>query len=302
MTKTTAQSTQKATPIAANANANANTTNKKSAELDHRRQAVIAAAEAREKAHKAKTKPIKSVTKTTLARERQLQQQLANSNSATSTQDNEPRSEEARRAAEAAKQGEAQLAQQLGYNPYQIARTTAGQARTATTTAQHGSLSNNDKGDSLPVVAPPPPPRPAAEETQEFIPPPPLEFDEAFATLVSYSSSSSSSHNVDHPNSDNNNNNTVVPSTCGIIQKLVLNATTKGQTPNEDAAKFRKVRLENPKIKAALVDVPGAMEILLLAGFQLSETQEGESVLVFPADTLGPEWWPAAAEQLDSVK
>lgn len=251
---------------------------KKSAEADHRRQAVIAAAEAREKAHKAKTKPIKTVTKTTLAREKQLQQEAAAAANSTTSQQIEPQSEEAKRAAAAAKQSEAQLAQQLGYNPYEPSRATAGQARNATTAVTHGSISAAGGADnSLPAVAPP---RDVMESTggeHEL----PIEVEEAFATMLSANA-------VDK-----------VQSTCGIMKTLLLNATTKGQAPGEDSAKFRKVRLANAKIKAALVDVEGAMEIMMATGFILQE-QVGESVLIFPADFAGPDWLPAALRQLES--
>ena len=108
----------------------------------------------------------------------------------------------------------------------------------------------------------------------------PVDVQEALATLLSANDAS------------------VASNSCGIMKKLLVNATTKGQTPNEDAAKFRKVRLANAKIKAALVDVEGAMDLMLLAGFALEE-QEGESVLVFPADYAGPDWLPNALSQLD---
>lgn len=246
----------------------------KSAEVDHRRQAVIAAAEAREKAHKAKSKPIKLVTKTTLARQQQEQEQQ----SATLVDDT-PKSEQAKRAAEAAKQGEAALAQQLGYNPYEPARSTAGQARNATVTAQHGSLSA--PAPSIPAVAPPTVPvESVIDEEDDSLLDVPSEFQEALTTMVSASPPD------------------LVQSTCGIIKKLVLNAITKGQTPNEDASKFRKVRLANPKIKATLVDVPGALEVMLSTGFVLEE-HDGESVLVFPPDCVGPDWLPSAMKQLD---
>lgn len=248
----------------------------KSAEADHRRQAVIAAAEAREKAHKAKSKPIKLVTKTTLARQQQQQEQQQQQSAA--LVDDAPRSEQAKLAAAAAKQGEAALAQQLGYNPYEPARATAGQARNATVTAQHGSLSATAASSTIPTVAPPTVPVEAVGE--EELLQVPHEFQEALATMVSTSSPD------------------LVQSTCGIMKKLILNAITKGQTPNDDAAKFRKVRLANPKIKAALVDVPGAVEVMLSTGFSLQE-QEGESVLIFPPDYVGPDWLPSAMKQLD---
>lgn len=251
------------------------TAKSKSAEADHRRQAVIAAAEAREKAHKAKSKPIKLVTKTTLARQ-QEQQQQQQQQSATLV-DDAPRSEQAKRAAAAAKQGEAALAQQLGYNPYEPARATAGQARNATVTAQHGSLAGPS---SIPTVAPPTVPVEPVSEDDSHLDEVPSEFQEALATMVSACPQD------------------LVQSTCGIIKKLVLNAITKGQTPNEDASKFRKVRLANPKIKATLVDVPGAIEVMLSTGFALEE-HEGESVLVFPPDFVGPDWLPSGMKQLD---
>lgn len=263
----------------------------KSAEAEHRRQAVIAAAEAREKAHKAKSKPMKLVTKTTLARQQLLQQQ----NSTASSIDDGPRSEQAKQAAAAAKQGEAILAQQLGYNPYEPARATAGQARNATTTTQHGSISADTNSNattdanadikSIPPVAPPRDAiQPANEDHHDDLTELdlPMEFSEPLATMVSATTLE------------------LVQSTCGIIKKLVINATTKGQTPHDDAAKFRKVRLANPKIKEALVDVPGALEVMLAVGFVLEEL-EGESMLMFPADYLGPDWLPSALKQLDLV-
>ena len=258
-------------------------TKAKSAEVDHRRQAVIAAAEAREKAHKAKSKPIKLVTKTTLAR--QQQEQLQQQQQSATLVDDTPKSEHAKRAAAAAKQGEAVLAQQLGYNPYEPARATAGQARNATVTAQHGSLSAAaaapppSSSSNLPTVAPPTV-SVALEHDDDSLLELPSEFQEALATMVSASPPE------------------LVQSTCGIIKKLVLNAITKGQTPQEDAAKFRKVRLANPKIKATLVDVPGALEIMLSTGFALEE-HDGESVLVFPPDNVGPDWLSSAMQQLD---
>ena len=44
--------------------------------------------------------------------------------------------------------------------------------------------------------------------------------------------------------------------------------------------KFRRVKLSNPKIKAALVDVPGAMQALLVLGW--AREQEPEEAVVVP--------------------
>jgi hypothetical protein len=78
-------------------------------------------------------------------------------------QTQEPLSDASRQAAAAAKQDEAALAAQLGYNPYETSKSTAGQARNATTTVQHGCINAPSAGDqhslkdgkSIPAVAPP---------------------------------------------------------------------------------------------------------------------------------------------------
>lgn len=240
--------------------------NSKSADAEARRKAVIAAAEAREKAHKIKSRPIKLVTKSTLARQLNQQESLPESTK-------EPLSEASKQASLAAKQSEAQVAAQLGYNPYVTSRATAGQARNATTAVQHGSLSSQSGVDHLPGVAPPRQPTVAADEE------PSVEFQQAHTTVLSVNGDAKSS--------------------LTIMKKLLTNATTKGQTPGEDAAKFRKVRLANAKIKAAIVDVEGAIELMLACGFSLEE-QDGESVLIYPADFPGPDWLPAALKLMEA--
>mmetsp|Transcript_55341 Transcript_55341/g.113174 ORF Transcript_55341/g.113174 Transcript_55341/m.113174 type:complete len:179 (-) Transcript_55341:309-845(-) len=60
-----------------------------------------------------------------------------------------------------------------------------------------------------------------------------------------------------------------------LIEKLTRNVA---QNPTEE--KYRKVRLTNEKIKAALVDVAGALDVLLEMGW----TQEGEFI-VLPSGT-----------------
>jgi len=282
-----------------------------SAEADHRKQAVIAAAEAREKANKAKQKPIKQVTKTTLAKQQQLLQQ--SSTTETTTIDAGPLSEEAKRAAAEAKLQEARLAEQLGYNPYETARATAGQARTATVAVQHGTI---DAGASTAVppsaaptgttstalhamtspgvIAPPVNAMVPAGTTENDLLGPPPEVEE---TLAAFFSSTSSSYD-----------SKTFSSTCNIMKTLIVNATTKGQqggsaTNDDDDAgsKFRKVRLANPKIKAALVDVACAIDVMMAVGFILQE-QDGESFLIYPkGGGGGPRWLPILIQQLESV-
>jgi hypothetical protein len=267
---------------AAGGGAGAPATKNKSAEADLRRQAVIAAAEARDKAHKAKQRPMKIVTKTTLERDRLRKLELASSSE---KNDGAPKSEDAKKAAEAAKQDEARLAAQLGYNPYETARSTAGQARNAVSTVEHGAIASGGgvaaAGDPLPSVAPPAEATAADMDVDDIELPPQIE--DAFTTLVT---------------ANINMSEETVKSTCTIIKKLVVNATIKGQKPGEDAAKFRKVRLGNPKIQAAIVEVQGAVEFLMATGFSLEE-QNGESHLVYPADCPGPDWLPAALKHLE---
>jgi PUB domain len=249
----------------------------KSADAEARRQAVIAAAEAREKAHKIKTKTIKHVTKSTLEKQKQIDNSSDHSQSK-----QEPLSDASRKAAEAAKQDEAALAAQLGYNPYQTAKSSAGQARNATTTVQHGNINAASAGDHLPSSAagsaPLPVVAPPSEPTTAVADDIPNEIEEALATVLS-------------------SNNT---SAISILSKLIVNATTKGQGADEEtAAKFRKVRLENPKIKAAVVDVSGSLDLMMLVGFQLLDDEGGESCLVFPPHYDEPEWLATVLKRME---
>lgn len=246
---------------------------------------MIAAAEAREKKHKSQTKTIKHVTKSTLLEQQQQQQQQSTEASV------EPQSEASRRAAAAAKQGEVQLAAELGYNPYEAIKKTAGQARAATTTTQHGAITapsgpSNSNTTSIPKVAPPKNP------TKALIPPvedphfPHHEFEEALATVAS------------------SPDPTAAKAGLKISKKLVVNATTKGQQSGEAGEKFRRVRLANPKIKAAIVDVPGNLPLLLAVGFQLlpDDANPDESLLVFPPGFAGPKWLASALQAMDATE
>ena len=227
-----------------------------SADALARKQAVIAAAEKREKAAKSilnqkvkRVAPPPSSTTTTTPVE----------------YTDEPQSEASRQAIAAAKTGEAKLAAELGYNPYETNKGTAGQARTATSTVQHGAMGTS--GDELPKVAPP------KEVTSAAKDPVSPEFEQAWETTVT-----------------SNDHETVV-SSLSILVKLLTNATTKTEE------KFRKVRLGNAKIRAAVVDVEGALDLMLSCGFQLHEDAEsGESVLVY---TSGPDFVPTVVKRME---
>jgi hypothetical protein len=99
-----------------------------------------------------------------------------------------------------------------------------------------------------------------------------------------------------------NSDPTAVKSSLTILRKLIVNATTKGQDNDNPAAaaKFRKVRLGNAKIKAAVVDIQGALDIMMSVGFTLQDDDEtGESLLVFPPDFAGEDWLPQALALLE---
>eukprot|EP00538_Stauroneis_constricta_P004712 CAMPEP_0119560702 /NCGR_PEP_ID=MMETSP1352-20130426/15674_1 /TAXON_ID=265584 /ORGANISM="Stauroneis constricta, Strain CCMP1120" /LENGTH=446 /DNA_ID=CAMNT_0007608751 /DNA_START=70 /DNA_END=1410 /DNA_ORIENTATION=- len=260
-----------------------------SAEDHHRKQAMIAAAEAREKAHKAKQKPVsrgglgvgvkyKSEEQKRIEAER-LELMKA-----------QPESAEAQKAKAAVKAEEARLAAELGYNPYETAKSTAGQARNATTTTQHGSIQANNAGmqnsgmAAIPQVTSPVDPvsaGAASSSSSAAMAELPMEFQDAFTTLVT------------------TNEATAVTSSLDIMQKLTNNATTKGQdeTDPEKAAKFRRVRLSNAKINAAVVQLEGAIDVMMSVGFQLHH-EDGEDYLVYPSHVETPGWIREAISQM----
>jgi len=251
-----------------------------SADAYARKQAVIAAAEAREKAAKAKSRPIPKKDSnypnmmSTAERQRLEQERLARAQQM--SEDNEPKSEEAKKAREAAKNSEAKLAAELGYNPYETSRATAGQARDATVAAQHGAMKGGSTADAaIPKVKKPRDPV-GGEAKVNFDP----QFTQAYEACVT------------------SNKHEAVVNSFGIMRKLIVNATTKGQTDEDDAAKFRRVRLGNAKIKAAIVDVEGAFDLMMSVGFSLIE-EDGESFLVFPAGSEGPDWLQAALNRME---
>eukprot|EP00978_Attheya_sp_CCMP212_P024881 scaffold78981_cov43-Attheya_sp.AAC.2 len=265
---------------------------------DARREAVIAAAEARDKKHRAKTKPTKSSSSssasqqppTLLSTAERRQVELERQQRAQQLKDQNAMSEEAQKAIQKAKADEAAHAASLGYNPYETNKMNAGQARTATTTMTHGSVGATDKstttpssssssqaGTSLPAVAPPT----AVVQSEEEMVPVSEAFEEAFATLVT-----------------SNTDPETVASALNILQKLVKNASTK----QDD--KFKRIRLANPKIKAAVSDVHGAMELLLTVGFTLFEDDAtGETILVYSPDQNDvPAWLPTALHQMQQYE
>lgn len=58
---------------------------------------------------------------------------------------------------------------------------------------------------------------------------------------------------------------------CQVLIRLLSNIIQ-----NPEDAKYRRIRLTNPKIKTAVVDVDGALELLLACGFQIVTEAEEE--------------------------
>ena len=263
---------------------------KVSADAEARKQAMIAAAVAREAKHKAKTKPVPKSSST---------DRLAGRNKLDSMQQKQQRqqyeendSEETRRAIAAIKQAEKDDAVNLGYNPYESKAMTSGQARTATVVMTKGEiqaenvppklLGSGNEGAPGRVNAP-------TDPTESTSQPPNSEFDHAYTVLIT-----------------SNDNNAAVLKSMGIMRKLIINATTKGQQGNlddESSSKFRRVRLSNPKIKEVITDLQGALELMMTVGFQLSENEDdGETYLVFPPGERGPLWLSGALQRMEAYE
>ena len=250
---------------------------KVSADAAARKQAMIAAAEAREAKFKAKTAPTKPkpVPKSTSA---DKLQHFAHTN--------EVESEETKRAINLANAGERADAEALGYNPYEAKAMTAGQARTATVAAAKGDISAENAPSKIGggAMASPgltnPPTDPAASPLDPA-------FEHAFQTLVT--------SNAEH---------SAVLKSLKVMRTLITNAITKGQQgDDETSSKFRRVRLSNPKIKDAITDMSGALELMMCVGFILSENEEdSETYLVYPPGDTGPDWLQIGLERMESYE
>lgn len=245
-----------------------------------RKQAVIAAAEARDAKHKAKQKPIRKTEK----RMDQKQQQQYQHHQ---TED----SEETRRAVAAIKLAEKEDAVNFGYNPYESKAMTSGQARTATVAVSRGDINVENApskmaGGSEAEMSSPGRVNTPKDPVKAQNPPTP-EFEQAFSILVTSSS--------DHA---------AVLKSLSIMRKLINNAITKGQQGNDEtSSKFRRVRLTNPKIKEAITDMQGALELMMSTGFLLSENDEdGETYLVFPPGEKGSSWLSSALAMMESYE
>jgi len=265
----------------------ANTTNtstggRVSADAYARKQAAIAAAEAREKKHKAKQKPIPKTEKKYdgLRPEQKIYEHTQTIDSSVT-----------RRAVAEVKKAEQDDTAKLGYNPYEAKNMTSGQARTAQVAMTAGEIDANNaptkiSGEGTAGASSHPgevsKPKDPTNNTQLS-----PEFEHAFSTLVT-----------------SNSDNAAVLKSLGIMRKLIKNAVTKGQTGDDaTSSKFRRVRLSNPKIKEAITDQSGALELMFSVGFVISENEEdGETYLVFPPGDKGSSWVDSALSAMESYE
>ena len=243
-----------------------------SADSYARKQAVIAAAEARDAKHKAKQKPIPKLTEKKmdgLRPEQKIYDHTHTNNS-----------EETRRAVAAIKKAEQNDAQ-----IYQAKNMTSAQARTATVAVTAGDI-NAENAPSKMTEATPGRVNKPTDPTSKIQPLGP-EFEHAFSTLVT--------SNSDH---------TAVLKSLSIMRKLINNAVTKGQQgDDETSSKFRRVRLSNPRIKEAIADLLGALDLMMSVGFVISENDEDcETYLVFPPGERGPSWLDSALTAMESYE
>jgi len=254
-----------------------------SADSYARKQAVIAAAEARDAKHKAKQKPLQKTGK---------RMDDLNPNQQQTYEHNQTNdSEETRRAIAAIKQAEKDDAVKLGYNPYETNKMTSGQAKTATVVMTQGEISAGNVPSKIAAGGGEPSspgmvngPSDPTSQTEK----PSQEFEQAFSTLVT-------SSNSDH---------SALLKSINIMRKLINNAITKGQQGSVEAStKFRRVRLSNPKIKEAIVDISGALDLMMAVGFVLIENDvDGETYLVFPTGAKGASWLGGALGMMESYE
>jgi len=228
----------------------------RSADAFVKRQAMIAAAEERNKKNKPKPTP------------KQKEKEYFKPKEDVTITSSEPMSEQSKKAVEAVKASEAMDVQNLGYNPYETVTTGAGRAKKTVVDVIHGEINTESDTALAPI-----PTTDTPNTISPTIEPPSIHpsFDTTFSSYLL------------------SNNNETKSTSLSILTKLVTNALTK----TDD--KFRRVRLSNPKISSNIVDVQGAMDIMMVFGFVLLE-EDGETWLVYEGDGLGDgELWKIQA-------
>ncbi|GFH47726.1 hypothetical protein CTEN210_04201 [Chaetoceros tenuissimus] len=256
------------------------------ADAEAKRQAVIAAAEARDKSNKIKKKPISKARDLTAEQKKKIEEQreaLAKKNE--TYMSNTPLSAEAQKAVELAKKDEQKHVEKLGYNPYETMKGTGTQASTAVTNINHGSIQSS-KAESMkssssngPSTGAKTAPSSSSAFQQQSIHP---EFDDAFTAIITTQTDQAS-----------------IQKSLRIMRKLIHNAIQ----PNQSLDK-KKVRISNPNkhIDAAINQMHGAVDIMMSVGFVLLDHEEdGETYLMFTSDEAEG-WVHKALEQMEAYE
>jgi hypothetical protein len=245
-----------------------------------RKQAMIAAAEARDKQNKFAKKPIKSGKELTSEQKQKIAQQREQNEMRNAEQMfNTPMSAASQKAVDAVKQVKSKHIEELGYNPYESSRSTGKQGAVAAVATVHGSIKHQDEETSSNSK------KKLQEQKRthvnENIDP---EFDNAYSTLVL-----------------TNKQDESLAKSIRIIRKLIVNATTEGGTDE----KKRKVRISNANklIQEAINDMNGALDVMMNVGFVITENEEdSETYLVYPPGNNGPEWLQKALDRLEEYE
>lgn len=249
-----------------------------------KKQAIIAAAEARDKKNKMNRMPSKSGKELTLEQKNKIaEQREINARKNAEQMFKAPISDVSKKAVEAAKQEESKHAQKLGYNPYESVRATGQQGVVASIVSTHGTLSTHEIEDIHESKN-----KKESKKVNEYIAneqcPIAPEFDNAFSTLVL-----------------TNNHDEKLAKSLRIIRKLILNATTDGRTDE----KKRMIRISNANtlIQEAILDMEGALDLMMCVGFDITENEDdSETYLVYPPGETDPSWLRAALDRLEDYE
>jgi hypothetical protein len=245
-----------------------------------RKQAMIAAAEARDKQNKFTKKPVRSGKELTSEQKQKISQQREQNALRNAEQMcNAPMSAAAQKAVDAAKENETKRIEELGYNPYESSRSTGKQGAAAAVATTHGSINHQNEETSNH-------PKERHQKHSKIsidhdINP---DFDRAYSSLVL-----------------TNKNDECLAKSIRIIRKLIVNATTEGITDD----KKRKVRIShaNKLIQEAINDMNGALDVMMSVGFVITENEEdSETYLVYPPGDDGPDWLQKALDRLENYE
>lgn len=92
-----------------------------------------------------------------------------------------------------------------------------------------------------------------------------------------------------------------------VIEKLVINATTKGQeSTEEDSVKYRCIRAFNPSLKK-YTNLKGVIDVLVAFGFERCPKKDaatGANILYleFPLGNTGPTWMEEALREMRAMR